>query len=501
MSLRLFLRRVQRGHSTIDGRCFSTSIAQLPRRRVCVVGAGPSGFYATKYLLKEHSGVCVDMLEALPTPFGLVRSGVAPDHPEVKSVINDFNKVALDERFRFLGNVHVGEDVTLGELQQHYHAVVLAYGAAGDRKLHIPGESLDGVMAARSFVNWYNGHPSFRDLKLDLTQTETAVVVGHGNVAVDCARILTKNVEELATTDIAAHAIEALRKSKIKKVLIVGRRGSAQAAFTMKELRELTKLDGVKCVVDPEDLMNSRTPASEQEVIEQRARKRMNDVLSKAAEQFKAAKDAKRIVQIKFLSSPIEILSEEKNLLQVGAIRVERTRLEGMPNQQRAVGSGKYEDIQCGLVLRSIGYKSCPIDADIPFDTSRCVVSNDQGRVVDGFNVGENHTVAGLYCTGWVKRGPTGIIGTNIMDARETVSCILEDFAAGKCLNHADENVKGLEAVELLIKMRHPDKQVIQWADFERLNAEESRRGKIVGKPREKITSVDEMLEFVKSGN
>lgn len=495
--------RSQRVLGASLARSFSASASAVaPPRRVCVVGSGPAGFYATKYLLKEHAGARVDMLEALPTPFGLVRSGVAPDHPEVKSVMNDFNKVAADERFRFLGNVRVGEDVTLAELQQHYHAVVLAYGAAGDRELGVPGEDLRGVMAARTFVNWYNGHPAFRDLELDLKQVETAVIVGQGNVAVDCARILTKNVDELTTTDIAAHAVEVLRNSAIKKVFLVGRRGSAQAAFTMKEIRELTKLDGVACIVDPEDLTRSMTPASEQEIKEQRARKRMNDLLGKAAEQFENTSDAKRVVQIKFLSSPVEIIADENDPTQVGAIRVEKTKLEGEPNQQRAVGTGEFEDIPCNLVLRSIGYKSMPIEADVPFDNRRHVVSNDQGRVVTTLNGGEKKPVVGLFCTGWVKRGPSGIIGTNIVDARETVGCIVEDFAAGNFLhsdNSADEDLGGLEAVEELIKKRNPDKQLVRWADYERLNSEENDRGELVGKPREKVTSVTKMLEIAKS--
>ncbi|GMF33313.1 unnamed protein product [Phytophthora fragariaefolia] len=444
------------------------------------------------------------MLEALPTPFGLVRSGVAPDHPEVKSVMNDFDKVAADARFRFLGNVRVGADVTLAELQRHYHAVVLAYGAAGDRELGVPGEQLRGVLSARSFVNWYNGHPAFRGLELELPRVHTAVVVGQGNVAVDCARILTKDVDALAATDIAAHAVDALRGSGVKKVLLVGRRGSAQAAFTMKEIRELTKLHGVACVVDPEDMKRSLTPASEQEIKDQRARKRMHDLLGKAADQFQGATDATRVVQIKFLSSPAEILPDENDPARVGAIRVEKTKLEGEPNQQRAVGTGEFEDIPCNLVLRSIGYKSLPIEADAPFDNQRHVVSNELGRVVKTSESGEKQPVVGLYCTGWVKRGPTGIIGTNIVDARETVSCIVEDFAAGNFLHNATGATKdlgGLEAVENLIKKRNPDKQLVRWADYERLNAEENRRGELVGKPREKITTIEEMLAIAKTDN
>ncbi|ETN24354.1 hypothetical protein PPTG_00720 [Phytophthora nicotianae INRA-310] len=501
---RAVLARTQRTAGVCLARRFSVAVPDAAHRRVCVIGSGPGGFYATKYLFREHAGVYVDMLEALPTPFGLVRSGVAPDHPEVKSVMNDFDKVAADERFHFLGNVRVGDDISLAELQRYYHAVVLAYGAAGDRELGVPGESLRGVMSARTFVNWYNGHPAFRDLELDLTHAETAVVIGQGNVAVDCARILTKKVDELATTDIAAHAVEALRNSGIKKVFLVGRRGSAQAAFTMKEIRELTKLKGVACIVDPGDLTRSMTAASEQEIKEQRARKRMNDLLVKAAEQFESAGDAERVVQIKFLSSPVEILADEKDPARVGAIRVEKTKLEGEPNQQRAVGTGEFEDIPCNLVLRSIGYKSLPIEADIPFDNRRHVVSNDQGRVVTTSSNGEKQPMVGLYCTGWVKRGPSGIIGTNIVDARETVSCIVEDFAAGNFLHSedkSDEELGGLEAVKKLIKKRNPDKQLVSWADYERLSAEENRRGELVGKPREKITSVTEMLEIAKNAN
>ncbi|RLN38550.1 hypothetical protein BBJ28_00013225 [Nothophytophthora sp. Chile5] len=490
--------RPQRFLAARVARSFSAT-PDAPHRRVCVVGSGPAGFYATKYLLKEHAGVHVDMLEALPTPFGLVRSGVAPDHPEVKSVMNDFEKVAADERFRFLGNVRVGEDVRLAELSAHYHAVVLAYGAAADRELGVPGEDLHGVLSARTFVNWYNGHPAFRDLEIDLQEAKTAVIVGQGNVAVDCARVLTKNVDDLATTDMTSHAVEVLRGSGIKKVLLVGRRGSAQAAFTMKEIRELTKLDGVTCVVDPDDLKRSMTSSSEQEIKEQRPRKRMNELLSKATEQFgNPASDDTRVVQIKFLSSPVEIVPDPNDPTRVGGIRLEKTRLEGEANQQRAVGTGEFEEIPCNLVLRSIGYKSLPIEADTPFDSRRHVVANEQGRIVaTSSSSDELQPVVGLYCTGWAKRGPSGIVGTNIVDARETVSCILGDFAEGKFLHSEegdDKDLGGLEAVEKLIKDRDPTKQLVTWDDYQRLSAEESRRGEVLGKPREKITSVPEML-------
>ncbi|KAF1336595.1 Nadph:adrenodoxin oxidoreductase, partial [Globisporangium splendens] len=472
---------------------FSSTVSDVTDTalRVCIVGSGPAGFYAAKYLLKEHDGVRVDMLEALPAPYGLVRSGVAPDHPEVKSVMNDFEKVAAEARFDFLGNVRVGDDITLSELKQHYHAVVLAYGAAGDRELGIPGEHLAGVLSARAFVNWYNGHPQFRDLPVDLSG-ETAVIFGQGNVAVDCARILTKSVDELATTDISQHAVDVLRNSNIKKVYLIGRRGSAQAAFTMKEIRELTKLTNVSCVVDPDDMKASLNESSQQEINEQRAKKRMNELLTKVSSEFGKEDAGARQVQIKFLSAPVELLADRENPEKVGSVRVEKTELQGEANRQRAVGTGEFETITASLVLRSIGYKSQPLE-DAPFDTKRNVLANDQGRLVDVKGDGEQ--VVGLYCSGWVKRGPSGIIGTNIVDARETVTSIVEDIASGKILNPASSN--GLETIKQIILGRNPEKQLVSWKDYERLNDEETKRGEAVGKPREKFTSVEEMLRIV----
>ncbi|KAJ0396024.1 hypothetical protein ATCC90586_006288 [Pythium insidiosum] len=487
------------------------------RLRVCVVGAGPAGFYAAKYLLKEHDDVYVDMLEALPTPYGLVRSGVAPDHPEVKSVMNDFEKVAAEPRFDFLGNVRVGEDsvmndfekvaaeprfdflgnvrvgedVHLEELKAHYHAILLAYGASADRTLGVPGEHLQGVHSARAFVNWYNGHPAFRDLNPNLA-VDTAVIFGQGNVAIDCARILTKSVDELKTTDIAEHALEALRQSKIKRVYVVGRRGSAQAAFTMKEIREITKLDGVSCVVDPSDLEKSMNDASAQEIKEQRAKKRMHELLSKVAADVDKARAVERQIHVKFLASPVELVADAANPEHVGSVRLEKTRLEGSANRQVAVGTGEHEELACGLVLRSIGYKSEPID-DVPFHPTRHVVANEQGRVV---SPASGEVIPGLYCAGWLKRGPSGIIGSNIVDSRETVACIIEDASANKLLSPSDDS-QGLASVRHLVRSRQPEKPLVSWQDVERLHGEEETRGATRGKPREKFTSVEEMLSLL----
>ena len=450
--------------------------------RVCIVGSGPAGFYTAKYLMKEHPNVKVDLIEALPTPFGLVRSGVAPDHPEVKSVMNDFDQVAMEKRFSFLGNCKVGRDVQLNELQPFYNAIVLAYGAADDRKLNIPGEDLQGVLSARSFVNWYNSHPDFQHLNPSL-KSENALVIGQGNVAIDCARILSKDVEELRDTDISEEAIRVLSTSEIRKVTILGRRGFVQAAFTMKELRELTKLNHSSCLIDSFELKQSATSSSLEEIKQQRAKKRMANLLEKVALQFEQAKEADRQVEIKFLSSPVEFLPDLNNPKRVGAVRIERTELQGEPFQQKAVGTGQFETIPCGLVLKSIGYKSTALDG-APFDSKRCLIPNEQGRVLDESYSTQIH---GLYCAGWLKRGPSGIIGTNIIDARETVASILTDAEKNQLVS--------IQQTGGLNQIRKNVPSGISWDDYQRIDAHERRLGQEKGKPRVKLGSMDELLQ------
>ncbi|OQR83777.1 NADPH:adrenodoxin oxidoreductase [Achlya hypogyna] len=487
------LRTSARRPQWLATRAMSTETDNL--KRVCIVGSGPAGFYTAKYLLKEHSGVHVDMLEALPTPYGLVRSGVAPDHPEVKNVMNDFNEVASDPRFTFLGNVNVGSDVSVPELQEHYNAVVLASGATDDRKLNVPGENLTGVMAARSFVNWYNGHPAFRDLDVPL-DSDTAVVIGQGNVAVDCARILSKSPAELSSTDISAHALDALAKGGIKKVVLVGRRGCAQAAFTMKELREITRLEDAACVMNPAELNSGLNPASLKEIEETRSQKRMYQLLSTefplqilpispvctVAKDYTANAQSSRQIQIRFLLSPVEFLPDAKDPTRVGAIKVEVNQLSGEAFAQKASGTGEFEVIPCGLVLRSIGYKSTPLE-HVPFDTKRNVLSNVAGRIVEPAT---QAVVRGLYCAGWVKRGPSGIIGTNINDARETVASLLADVA------ELPAATKDATALHEALRAK---KRVVSWLDYGRIEAAEAAAGAAVGKPREKFTSVAAMLD------
>jgi NADPH-dependent glutamate synthase beta subunit-like oxidoreductase len=443
-------------------------------------------------LLKEDPSVHVDLLDALPTPFGLVRSGVAPDHPEVKSVQNDFEQVASDPRVKFLGNVRIGSDVQVEELQKLYHAVVLAYGAASDRHLGVPGEALNNVVSARAFVNWYNGHPDFRSFKPNLEAADV-VIIGQGNVAIDCARILTKTITELSTTDIATHALEALSKSKVRRVHVVGRRGHVQAAFTMKELREVTKLEDADFVVRPAELAAGRTASSLEEAEEHRAKKRMDALLAETA--AAPLHGRSRQLHLRFLLAPRAILPDASkgDGTSVGAVEFDVTRLEGPPNAQRAVPSGKTEVIPAGMVLRSVGYKSIKVPG-IPWDEKRAVVRNDRGRVMND----DGSAFGGVYVSGWLKRGPSGIIGTNIPCARETVASIVEDRSAGR-LTHVQPPAEPLEAVRSLVAARGRDPaHLVSWADFRAIDAAEVQRGAASGKPREKFTSVEELLEEVK---
>lgn len=423
---------------------------------------------------------------------GLVRSGVAPDHPEVKQVTNDFEQVATDSRFQFLGNVSVGKDITVPQLLSNYHAVVLAYGAASDRTMGIPGEELNNVFSARAFVNWYNGHPDFRNFKPNL-DTEDIVIVGQGNVAIDCARILTKTQKELCETDISTYALEALSKSKVKRVHVVGRRGHVQAAFTMKELREITRLDDAQCIVHTEELNRGRTDASKKEMDTQRARKRMDALLTEVATAA-ATPDTKKSKQLllRFLLSPTKVLPDSQNSQNVGAVEMDVTTLSGDAESQSAKATGTKETIKAGMVLRSIGYKSVALP-DVPFDTKRSVVRNAKGRVTKE----DGNAVAGLYCTGWLKRGPSGIIGTNITDARETVSCMLEDKTAGKLPTNISTNNKALDnVIGIITKNGKSNTQLIPWKAWNKIDAQELARGKALGKSREKFTVIDEMIKI-----
>ena len=411
------------------------------RHRIAIVGSGPSGCYTAKYLqaawkkAKHEATLQIDILERLPTPYGLVRYGVAPDHPEVKNVQNDFDQLfAADDAVRFWGNVQVGHDVSIAQLRERYHAVVLATGCETDRKLPIPGShDLSGILSAREFVNWYNGHPDFVHIgaqvkaALNSSAEPRVCVIGQGNVALDCARIVAKGRPGLVATDIASHALHVLGDG-VSHVSIVGRRGHVQGAFTMKELRELVKLQqegyDTSFVVREDELDLGTTEASLAELKGPggRPRVRMDKLLREAAVANTAVSSnesnvASKSIHLRFLMNPVAFEAHPDNPNALGFVRCERTRLEGEPGQQKAVGTGEYESVPADLALVSIGYKGMALPGTKDwFDEARGVMVHQHGKVD-----GATSTMGGLYTVGWIKRGPTGIIGTNIMDAKDTV--------------------------------------------------------------------------------
>ncbi|OPJ88629.1 NADPH:adrenodoxin oxidoreductase, mitochondrial [Patagioenas fasciata monilis] len=471
-----------RGAGVTGGvRRWLSSAAPLPR--LCVVGSGPAGFYTAQHILKHHGGAHVDIYEKLPVPFGLVRFGVAPDHPEVKNVINSFTQTARSERCAYYGNVTVGRDVTVAELRQAYHAVVLSYGAEDNRVLGIPGENLSGVYSARAFVGWYNGLPENRDLKPDLS-CETALILGHGNVALDIARILLSPLHLLRQTDITEGSLAALACSKVKRVWLVGRRGPLQVAFTIKELREMINLPGTRPVLNPADFTGLENAVKDAP----RPRKRLTELMIKTAleKREKAVEvqaGAPREWGLKFQRSPQAVLPAADGRRARG-VRLALTRLEGSGDSAKAVPTGDVEELECGLVLSSIGYRSLPLDPTVPFDTQRGVIPNSSGRV---------EGVPGLYCSGWVKRGPTGVIITTMNDSFDTAQSVLEDLQAG-VLDVATSR-EGFGAVESILHSRGV--RPVSFSDWEKIDAAEVARGKAAGKAREKIVDPQEMLRLI----
>ncbi len=445
--------------------------------RIAVVGAGPAGFYAAGHLLKDSAGrIEVDMLERLPTPWGLVRSGVAPDHPKIKSVTRVYEKTAAHPRFRYFGNVELGRHVSREELRSYYHAVVYATGAPADRPLGISGEDLPGSWPATEFVGWYNGHPDHPHLEFDLS-CERAVVIGNGNVALDVARMLTLSHEALARTDIADHALHALRGSAIREVLVAGRRGPAQAAFTNPELLELRELTGAEVLVDPAELERALAvpgPATDR-TAEANVR-----ILREYAE--REPREGPRRIVLRFLLSPVELLPDEHG--RVGTVRFARNVLVPEPDGRLgAQATGELETIPAGLVLRAIGYRGTPLPG-VPFDERRGVIPGEHGRVT-----GPDGRCPGEYAVGWIKRGPTGVIGTNKKDAQETVDAILEDLAAGRL-----PEPPAPDPEELLATLRARQPELVTYAGWAEIDRHERARGEPVGRPRVKLTRLEEML-------
>jgi ferredoxin--NADP+ reductase len=438
---------------------------------VAIVGSGPAGFYAADALLKsEDPQAQVDMIDRLPTPWGLVRLGVAPDHENIKAVSRAFEKTAAKPGFRFFGNVEVGSTVTHEELLETHDAVVYTIGAQTDRRLGIPGEDLPGSWPATAFVAWYNGHPDFQDLPFDLN-TERVVVIGNGNVAIDCARMLALTREELEPTDTIDDAADAIVSSPVREIVMLGRRGPVQAAFTPPELKELGELAGAEPVVDAHDLDLDAASARDLESDRDRARRNYDLLLEYAARELEGK--PRRIV-LRFLVSPVAILGEER----VEAIEVVRNELVEEGGRIVARPTGETETIPAGLVLRSVGYKGVEL-AGVPFDEQSCTMPNDRGRVR-----GAERT----YAAGWIKRGPSGVIGTNKKDATETVELLLDDARAGKLTRPASEGT-----LESLLEERAAN--YVEYEGWQAIDAAERSMGEPLGRPRVKLHMWEKLLE------
>ncbi|MBA2292107.1 MAG: FAD-dependent oxidoreductase [Gemmatimonadales bacterium] len=452
--------------------------------RIAIIGAGPSGFYAAEALQKTLPDVVIDLFDRLPTPFGLVRGGVAPDHPKIKSVTRIYDRIASHPGFRFFGHVTVGLDVTVPELHAAYHAVIIATGAQTDRQLGIPGEQLAGSHAATDFVGWYNGHPDFSDRRFDLTQHEAAVI-GLGNVAIDVTRILARDPETLAPTDLVSPALRALHESALTSVHVIGRRGPVQAACTTPELRELGELEGVDAIVDPADLVLDPVSAAHLATGDDRTATKNMEIFRRWAE--RGPTGARRSIVFHFAASPVEVLGDAR----VQGLRIVRNDL--VPDDSgsvRAVPTNLVETLDVGLIFRSVGYRGVPIDG-VPFDDRRGVIPNAAGRVVD--DAGE--AVPGVYVCGWIKRGPSGVIGTNKSCAADTVALLIDDLTTGVI----DVARQLGTAVDGLLLARGA--RIVDWSGWQALDRAEIEAGASAGRPREKVISVAEMLDIVAAGN
>jgi ferredoxin--NADP+ reductase len=449
---------------------------------VAVVGAGPSGFYAVDALLKAPGlNVRVDLFDRLPTPYGLVRGGVAPDHQKIKSVTVVYEKTALDPRVRFFGNVKLGRDLTVDELRARYDKIVYAIGCESDRHMEIVGEGLSGSQSATEFVGWYNGHPDHRKLTFDLS-CEAVAVIGVGNVAMDVTRLLACDPESLVKTDITDYALDALRNSSVKTVWLLGRRGPAEAAYSPAEIEEIGKLSTADLVVDPAEAAVDEV--SRGDLAEGSVKKKVEYVQARAA--LGAGSKPKK-VRLRLRVSPVDILGKEGR---VTGLRVEKNKLvaDGSGGV-KAVGTGEFETLPVGLVLRSVGYRGIPVPG-MPFDEKAGRIANIAGRVTAG-----GAPLTGEYVVGWAKRGPSGLIGTNRADSVATVALMLEDWKAGKFPAHAVDAAP--ESIIELMKSRGTAFVTFaQWKELDRL---ELAAGAKAGKIREKFTRIEDMVAALAS--
>lgn len=449
--------------------------------RVAIVGSGPAAFYTAQQLLLQSSAPRIDMFEKLPAPFGLVRYGVAPDHEKIKSVTRIYDTVARREEFRFFGNVEYGRDLTLDTLQRRYHQIVFCTGAQTDRSLGIPGEELPGSHAATEFVAWYNGHPDFRKCAFDLTR-RTAIVIGVGNVAIDVARILCRTADELRQTDIAEHALEALEDSAIEEVILLGRRGPAQAAFTGPEVKELGELSRATPTTRTDEVQLDALSAAALAHTPDKATRRKVEILQSYAD--RAVPAGHRRLTLRFLVSPLEILGSAAR--GVTGIRIARTVLEGDPaTRLTARVTDDVEELPAGLVFRSVGYRGVALPG-LPFDERSGCIPNAAGRISGG----GGECLRGLYTAGWIKRGPSGVIGTNKPDAVETVAAMIEDRERGRLLTPDRTDDEAMPATMRALGLR--------WIDYEQwlaIDACERHRGEQAGRPRIKCVEPAEFFE------
>lgn len=451
--------------------------------RVAIIGSGPAGFYAADHLFKQRELlVKVDMFDRLPTPFGLVRYGVAPDHLKIKSVTKLYDRIAANPNLLFFGNVEFGEHFNLSDLRQHYHQIIYSTGTQSDRRMGIPGEDLIGSHPATEFVAWYNGHPNYCDYRFDLTQ-ERVVVVGIGNVAVDVARILCLTPDELQRTDMADYAIDALSESNIKEVFVLGRRGPAQAAFTNPEAKELGELAGADIHVLPKEAeLDDLSRVSIERGADRNVTKKV-EIIQSYARRRPTGKARK--LTVRFLVSPVELMGDSDG--RVVGVQLQGNELyETESDTLRPRPTEQFEELSAGLVFRSVGYRGVPIPG-VPFNESWGVILNEKGRVL---NPESQKPLVGQYTSGWVKRGPTGVIGTNKADSVETVTCMLEDLA-----NRITLNPQAFSG-DSWIRELQPD--YFSYADWQQLDKLELANGTASGRPRVKFTSVDDMLAVLR---
>ena len=452
--------------------------------RVAIIGSGPAGFYTVSNFLK-HTDIHVemDMFDRLPTPFGLVRAGVAPDHQKYKTVTRAYDKSAQQENYRFYGNVEYGRDLTLEDLKQYYHQIIFCSGAPGDRNLGVPGEDLPGSHSATDFVAWYNGHPDYVDYEFDLSQ-ESADIVGVGNVAIDVARILCKTDNELKNTDMADHALAALRASKIKQVYVLGRRGPAQAAFTPPEIKEMGELEDADVTVPKEEGIVDPASRKEMDAIGDKNVAKNVAVIEDFTNRSPGTKSKQ--LTIRFLVSPTALVAGEDG--RVAAVKIVKNEaVAGADGSVSFKPTDIEETIPAGLVFRSVGYRGAPV-AEIPFNDSRGTIQNEAGRITN--DAGEPLT--GLYTAGWIKRGPTGVIGTNKTCAQETFNMMVEDLKAGKYFQPTHSSVSAAEA---FIKSRQAD--VISYQDWMKIDEVETEKGGAQDRPRVKFTRIRDMLDLL----